>query len=193
MKQCMKKNLSRQAGMTLIELLIVLGVGAGIIAGIFVAAKTATDEQTAQQDAKEVAALVANIKRVYGGAGYNSFTAAGLVAAGGLPSGMKVNGTTIVTSNNSPITYTVAASPGLTFSITYGDTNTTQAQCMAVAKSLISYATALNTGATGAGAAGATPTGGSAVLASTGAAVNHANLITGCSSASTARVAAQFS
>lgn len=186
---------AKQAGMTLIELLIVLGVGAGIIAGIFVASKSATEEQVAQQDAKEVAALVTNIKRVYGAAGYHNLTAAGLLAAGGLPAGMRVNSATggFLTSNSTPIIFTASANPGLTYTVGYGNENTTSAQCMAVARAVVSNANSINTGATAPGATGAAPSGGSSVKATTGGAVDQAALVTGCSSVGTARVAAQFS
>lgn len=188
-----KKHLVRQAGMTLIELLIVLGVAAGIIAGIFVASRAADSEQSAQQDAKEVLALVTNIQRIYKIAGYDTFTAAALEAAGGMPTGMRRNGAGFLTSNNINVLLTVpAAAPGTTFALIYGNSNGTQAQCQAVANALASVALVLNTGSVTNGVAGAAPTGGSVVKTTAGGGVDLAALIAGCSSANSARVAGQF-
>lgn len=117
-----KKNNTK--GMSLIELLLVVGLAAIILAGMFVAYNKVQSTNAANTESANISTLRAGIKNLYGTtSNYNGVTGTILLNARAVPDSMRTaTGTTINNSFGGAVTVAAAAYSGGTdnaFSITY--------------------------------------------------------------------------
>jgi prepilin-type N-terminal cleavage/methylation domain-containing protein len=103
---------TRQAGMTLIEVIVVLAIGALIIGGALSLYTSGSASQSTNQFNAEIAALRAATKSLYAGQGGYAVGSINSVLINGkkVPSTMTVSGTTINHSMNGTVTVTGATS-----------------------------------------------------------------------------------
>lgn len=86
----------RQKGMTLIELLLVIGIGALFIAGSFMLFGNASDKDKARTMIQQYGSLQAAVHGIYSGApNYSGLTSLGVAQSKALPPSMVSNGTDI--------------------------------------------------------------------------------------------------
>lgn len=103
---------SRQAGMTLIEIIVVLAIGALIIGGALSLYSNASSSQSSNQLNSDLTAIRASVKSIYstqGGYGTASLNSV-LINAKKVPTTMSVSGTTISHALNGTLTVTGATS-----------------------------------------------------------------------------------
>lgn len=101
---------SRQAGMTLIEIIVVLAIGALIIGGALSLYANASSSQSSNQLNSDLTAIRASVKSLYhtqGGYGTSSLNSL-LINSKKVPTTMTITGTTINHALNGTITVTGA-------------------------------------------------------------------------------------
>ena len=140
-----QSKLSKQAGLTLIELSIAIVVAGLLITGALMMFSSTSKAQKSLQMSQDIMAIKVGMKSVFGGQG-SYLTATNhnglLINAGKVPSTLRVTGSAIATADGNEITVTGTAT---TFTITI--TAVEKAICIALLPSLVDY-TSVTAGAT---------------------------------------------
>lgn len=136
----------RQAGMTLTESLLVLGIGAAVAVLAYGGYKMATGMVSASSQVRGVTQLAAGINRIYGvTANYSTLNNTNVVSSKIVPSDFKVNGTNITTAWGGAITVgpgnQAGATPNTMFKITINSVPTDN--CVDFVSGIASAATTL--------------------------------------------------
>jgi prepilin-type N-terminal cleavage/methylation domain-containing protein len=129
-------KVSRQAGMTLIEIIVVLAIGALIIGGALSLYSNASSAQASNQMNSDLTAIRASVKSMYatqGGYGAASLNSV-LITANKVPTTMAVSGSTISHALNGTLTIT-----GATSNFTMAATNIPTAVCVALLSAASGY------------------------------------------------------
>lgn len=160
----------RQAGLTLIESLLVLGLLALILVGVFTASKSANSDVASIDLGRGAVTMATSIKRVNGTIGYSAVAPAAVKDL--IPGGWKYDGTDVLDNNGNAVGLSGgAASFAMVFS------NLSATDCQKVVSQLEGVSTKLNIGDTG--AAAGVVAGGSVYKDATGT-ITPASLSTGC-------------
>lgn len=169
-------RMHRQAGMTLTESLLVLGIAAAVAVTAYAGYKMATSDVSASDLSNGNVAMVSKIKQVWGVAGdYSTVTAEGLIKAGVLPKSFKFNSTDSSITDNYGNAVTVSGAANK-FAVLLGGPYDKDV-CTKVASGLtgIAYSVYVGSDATiSAGAASGTNN------YKVGAAIDQSKLLAGC-------------
>lgn len=103
-----RKSIQRQTGFSLIELMIVLGIGALMLAGGLALSNTAGSSQSSSQLTSDLVAIKTSVKQLYSGqGGYGAVSLNSvLIASNKIPTTMTVSGSTITHQLNGTLTVT---------------------------------------------------------------------------------------
>jgi|GEM_PF-1198495 len=101
----LSRKRAKQAGLSLIETLLVLGVIALVLIGAYQGYKSATGDIKGSDMTKSAVALSSAVSRLYSaGADYTGLTNTVVTSARVVPASLKVNGTTITNAWNGAVT-----------------------------------------------------------------------------------------
>jgi type II secretory pathway pseudopilin PulG len=177
----------RARGVTMLETLLVVGVGGVLIAGAFLGYNVVNKDNGTQQLSQNAVQMIGKIKSAYGSGAFTGMTATTIQQMGALPSGWSVSGANIVDNFGNNITLSVGAN---TYGVQFN--GLTQSNCAAFASQVVNAAYAVSVGTTGAVTmTSGVPSGGSAYLAG-GGTPNATNLATGCGAGDPTQVTLQL-
>jgi type II secretory pathway pseudopilin PulG len=100
------KSIKRQVGLTLIELIAALGIGALVMVGALALYNNASSTQAATQLTSDLTAIKASVKQLFAGqGGYGAVSLnSTLIAANKIPTTMSISGSTITHQMNGTLT-----------------------------------------------------------------------------------------
>lgn len=116
---------NKKQGVTIIEILIVIGAGIALIAAGLVLFSDLQNSQRVKDASANVSSLFSNINDLYRQDGTATLTEAELLAAGAIPNGMVVIGGTDVRNVwGGDVTFALSGTSVLTFDVTYTEVPT---------------------------------------------------------------------